>query len=997
MEGSKIKLKQAYIYGFGPWVDKEMYFPNESYSLIYGENEAGKSSLQQFILFMLFGLPPKKRQFYYPKTSSKMGGRLIVEDRLHGEIEIERLDSVQKGAAVCRINGNTVKDESWLKEQLAGMNNSIYESIYSFSALDLIQLRKMKSEDFGEILFNIALTGATNVQAIEKKLDSKLAELFKQAGKIPKINVQIEHLEQMFREWKRLEQEESVYRDKTLQLSQRSEEIEQIQTDINDLRRKLISIQKITHALPTIYRHYQQKEKLEQLPLALRFPEDGRRRLQAIKDPLLSLKSERAVLCEQEKIYINKHTKLKQSHVEEANYLSALNLQQKYKEVVHWKQQMVHINKSIKTIDAQLAASQEKLHMPVNIEQIKATSFPFYLEKKWSEIKQQTEQVQLEKEQLQQIESELKIEANQLQKEIETKRERVLPEADYDKLKAKVNRALIHEQMHQSINHTEKSHLNWKKTKTKRKQRAKQVCFGSILFTVGLVLVDIFLMEISILIPALFLILAIGFGQLLLTNRTIKTTDAFFKHLHSHQTINVIEHNELDRIQRILEEQEELKNEVSMLQKEKKKAQMELLKLEEKQRALEIRNNRTKENMNAQYEAYPFLSSVEPAFWPEVYHMLKQIVQMMDEKEEMQRNYKSLEKREEAFVLQLIHFLKQHGKYIENKPIEAYIEQIERFTTNYTNTLKDLEHYEQLIIENKEKKERIEQKITTYENEIYGLFKQANVRTEDAYFEVADLWDEQVNIQAAYKESYEELRVRFSKQLIEKWQKEVPDAKALEQKERDVKRNLQQLEAELEKKRQQAANLQAEIGNLERSEALSYATYRLEIEKEKLQNLAQEWAVYKTAKEMLGETKRNYRQKYLHAVLKKTTIYFSYITNQQYKKVYEPTEKEGFRVETEKGLIYRIDELSQGTIDQLYISLRIAVSELMSEKHRLPFIMDDPFVHFDLERTKRMMKVIQQVSKDQQIILFTCKKELLDWADAAHIIHLGKTEQLMKQ
>src|SRR5690625_6732078 len=97
MEVNKLKLMRATIYGFGSWVDDTVDFSGDSYICIYGENESGKSTLQHFILFMLFGLPPKMRSFYRPKSSSKLGGRLkllMVNEkvfRMNHLIRVERV------------------------------------------------------------------------------------------------------------------------------------------------------------------------------------------------------------------------------------------------------------------------------------------------------------------------------------------------------------------------------------------------------------------------------------------------------------------------------------------------------------------------------------------------------------------------------------------------------------------------------------------------------------------------------------------------------------------------------------------------------------------------------------------------------------------------------------------------------------------------------------------------------------------------------------------
>src|SRR5690625_3555339 len=122
---------------------------------------------------MLFGLPPKMRSFYRPKSSSKLGGRLTLIDD-HGEaFTIERLDQVRNGAAVCYTPDGGEHDEAWLTDRLKGMTSATYQSIYSFSGVDLSGIKQMKEEDLGEVLLGIGLTGAKNLYAIEKRLEDR--------------------------------------------------------------------------------------------------------------------------------------------------------------------------------------------------------------------------------------------------------------------------------------------------------------------------------------------------------------------------------------------------------------------------------------------------------------------------------------------------------------------------------------------------------------------------------------------------------------------------------------------------------------------------------------------------------------------------------------------------------------------------------------------------------------------------------------------------------
>lgn len=62
---------------------------------------------------------------------------------------------------------------------------------------------------------------------------------------------------------------------------------------------------------------------------------------------------------------------------------------------------------------------------------------------------------------------------------------------------------------------------------------------------------------------------------------------------------------------------------------------------------------------------------------------------------------------------------------------------------------------------------------------------------------------------------------------------------------------------------------------------------------------------------------------------------------------------------------------SDGTADQLYLSLRIAVSEALTPD--APLVLDDALVRFDDERLKATLEVLKTLQSHKQIILFTCQ------------------------
>ena len=103
------------------------------------------------------------------------------------------------------------------------------------------------------------------------------------------------------------------------------------------------------------------------------------------------------------------------------------------------------------------------------------------------------------------------------------------------------------------------------------------------------------------------------------------------------------------------------------------------------------------------------------------------------------------------------------------------------------------------------------------------------------------------------------------------------------------------------------------------------------------------------------------------------------ISNGKYNKV-TVNDEIGLMVELENGEYVSADRLSIGTIDELYLSLRLSMAEEISEE-TMPIILDEAFAYFDDYRLENALKFLVNELKENQIILFTCTKreeEILD-------------------
>ena len=94
------------------------------------------------------------------------------------------------------------------------------------------------------------------------------------------------------------------------------------------------------------------------------------------------------------------------------------------------------------------------------------------------------------------------------------------------------------------------------------------------------------------------------------------------------------------------------------------------------------------------------------------------------------------------------------------------------------------------------------------------------------------------------------------------------------------------------------------------------------------------------------------------------------ISNGKYNKV-TVNDEEGIIVELPSGEYVSAEKLSGGTIEQLYLSLRLSMAKEISDEN-MPIILDEAFAYYDDHRLENTLKFLINNFENNQIILFTC-------------------------
>ena len=87
------------------------------------------------------------------------------------------------------------------------------------------------------------------------------------------------------------------------------------------------------------------------------------------------------------------------------------------------------------------------------------------------------------------------------------------------------------------------------------------------------------------------------------------------------------------------------------------------------------------------------------------------------------------------------------------------------------------------------------------------------------------------------------------------------------------------------------------------------------------------------------------------------------------------------QVQVRDDLWQSVDRLSRGAQDAVFFAVRLALTRHLTRSRHLPLLLDDPFVHLDKVRLAEMLKLLEQVSQEHQLLLFSHSETLLHRAE----------------
>ena len=173
-----------------------------------------------------------------------------------------------------------------------------------------------------------------------------------------------------------------------------------------------------------------------------------------------------------------------------------------------------------------------------------------------------------------------------------------------------------------------------------------------------------------------------------------------------------------------------------------------------------------------------------------------------------------------------------------------------------------------------------------------------------------------------------------------------------------------------------AARLQGQLQVLGDPAAIDV---RLDDLRERTDRLQSDYDALEIAINALGQADSQLQARFSPQLSEQAGRYFSLLTDGRYESVSLTRQLEVTVREAGSLADQPLATVSQGTADQLYLALRLAVADLvLPSPDAAPLVLDDALLTFDDQRLDLALDCLSRLARDRQVLLFTCQHRELD-------------------
>ena len=242
-----MKIRQLHINRFGHFNECDLVFPGDGLQVIYGPNEAGKTTLLEFLRGLLFDFPSRTPYDFGDKGD--MAGVAQLELRDGRSVELRRRKGNKDKVAI-KVDGQPtdLDDAGWLR-LLDHADRGLFESVFAFGLDQLSQGEAtLKHESLQSALFGGSLGGNNSPDKVVAELTRQADDLFKKSGSKPAINVLLADLKKLAKEIKDQSLRPEKFHEAEAAVTKAAERAKGLHDQVDQLRREHSKIEKRVRA-----------------------------------------------------------------------------------------------------------------------------------------------------------------------------------------------------------------------------------------------------------------------------------------------------------------------------------------------------------------------------------------------------------------------------------------------------------------------------------------------------------------------------------------------------------------------------------------------------------------------------------------------------------------------------------------------------------------------------------------------------------------------------
>lgn len=909
-------IRKLHIYGYGKWIDQIFNF-DEQLQIFYGPNESGKSTLQSFIRSILFGFPNRRKRThqinrYEPKQSDIYGGKLLIENTNHGDLWIER---TSKHLQVTNFQGEVLPNRT-LDEVLGGIDEDLFDNFYGFTLGNLQELSNVGADQLNDYFLSIGTLGSEKFLQIAKALEKETDEIFKGRGKNPPLN-------QLLNEYEVLEEREQRMKESMDQYQSLVESRKNVERIIQQTNIRIQEYEEEIRRMDRLMDHYQVYLKLISVQGEL-----GQLKFTEIRENAPKQLSDAENIIDN----INQEIPTIEERIHHINHdiaqMTRLNwAQNNSEERVGWTQatsKAQEIQRRINNLEEKRSELGQELKEIADNNKLDVNKV--VTEEEFNERLPQLKTIQFE---IEDREDELK--------QTSGKQEYLLQQRVSYQSQGVSLRQKIAQLENQRVNDEE---LLIQET------RLSAYFPGLILVILGIVA---YIFQ-SFNVLASFQYWNIV-GLCLALIGMIMMTVVFIRH---RSIANEFENSPiLDEIIRYQEDQafyaeqsRNLNNDISLLDNEVEAIESQIMDLEF--------------NRNQMLETLGFLPEADLDLVLKT-NPIRTFSQVMARRGAIQLELEELSQKMQEWkdeIHPLIARFPFHGE--GDIELLEHVNNVEKSLVEVVNRAKILE---QRLAESKRSIDNYRKRQKEQEKLIQEIFEEIGVWNKIEF-------DQRLATNKQIRELKEKESIYLGQvEPVLSALAEVESQQALDSEYQDLQRQLAILRSKLEPNLRERANLTVEINQLEQDGTYQELGQDIENKRSEIEELTKDYAGKKIATDLIYQTLRHGLDNPVEEMNEIANQIFTKLSNQRYTEI--KINKRSIRVKHADNVLFQPHELSQGTLEQLYVALRLAFIINARTMVKMPIIIDDAFVNFDEGRRENMYEVLGDISSEIQILFFT--------------------------